>query len=236
MAKKIFISYRRRGDPDKVDHLATILRTSFGQKQVFLDVGGIEGASKWPQALHRQLASTGAMVALLHKEWAYETKKGSDKRRIDDPNDVVRYEISQALANNIPVLPVLLDGAPMPEPDQLPPDLKALWLFQGMPLQSGERFAQDAEAIIRRLRIMLDKRPRNNVHLAVIATCILLFAIILGVALALYLFANQPILVTTTPPYLSSNYPSQELETLIPQQRDGKVTVLSQSLNRKFAR
>ncbi len=42
------------------------------------------------------------------------------------PGDFVRIEIAEALARDIPVVPVLLDGAPMPEPGQLPDELKEL--------------------------------------------------------------------------------------------------------------
>ena len=60
------------------------------------------------------------------------------------------------------MLPVLLDGAQMPKINQLPHDLMALTLFQGMPLRV-ESVVQDAEAIARRLRIMLDQRRRGGV-------------------------------------------------------------------------
>jgi hypothetical protein len=38
----------------------------------------------------------------------------------------VRVEIREALSRNIPVVPVLLDGALMPEAEQLPGDMKGL--------------------------------------------------------------------------------------------------------------
>jgi hypothetical protein len=35
-------------------------------------------------------------------------------RRLDDPKDFVRIEIAAALQRNIPVIPILLDGATIP--------------------------------------------------------------------------------------------------------------------------
>ena len=44
----------------------------------------------------------------------------SGARRIDDPADFVRLEIASALKRNIPVVPVLVQGAKMPTAAQLP--------------------------------------------------------------------------------------------------------------------
>ena len=38
-----------------------------------------------------------------------------NQRRLDDPNDFVRIEIEAALERNVRVIPVLVDGATMPQ-------------------------------------------------------------------------------------------------------------------------
>jgi Tn3 transposase DDE domain len=45
-------------------------------------------------------------------------------RRLDSPKDFVRIEIATALQRDIPVIPILLDGASIPKADQQPEDLK----------------------------------------------------------------------------------------------------------------
>ena len=45
---------------------------------------------------------------------------GADGRRLDDPGDFVRLEIEAALTRGVRVIPVLVDAAWMPRPDQLP--------------------------------------------------------------------------------------------------------------------
>ena len=60
--------------------------------------------------------------------------------RLDDPDDFVRLEVEAALKRNIPVGAVLIDGAAMPRPDQLPESLNALCRRNAMPLSSGRDF------------------------------------------------------------------------------------------------
>ena len=52
--------------------------------------------------------------------------KARHQRRLDDPNDFVRIEIGAALQRDIPVIPILVEGARVPRPDQLPEDIREL--------------------------------------------------------------------------------------------------------------
>src|SRR6516165_3708999 len=95
-AGKIFINYRRVESLNHAQHLKTLFDKTFGTKRVFLDVHGIDGGANWLQTLERQVAASDAMVVLIGKDWADRTDE-QGKRRLDDPNDKVRFEISQAL-------------------------------------------------------------------------------------------------------------------------------------------
>jgi formylglycine-generating enzyme required for sulfatase activity len=160
MAGRIFINYRRVESLKDAQYLKTLFAKTFGAKRVFLDLGGIDGGANWLQALERQVGASDAMVVLIGKDWA-NLKDEQGSRRLDNPNDYVRFEISQALLRNLPIVPVSIDGAPIPKPAQLPDSLIPLTLFQAMPLRS-ESFAPDAEAIAERLRAVLSKlRPRG---------------------------------------------------------------------------
>jgi hypothetical protein len=74
----------------------------------------------------------------------------------------VRFEISQALLRNLPIVPVSIDGAAIPKAAQLPDSLMQLVLIQAMPLR-GESFTQDAAAIIERLRVLLAKLHQRGI-------------------------------------------------------------------------
>ena len=56
------------------------------------------------------LARADDVIAMIGPNWS---NVGDDdgNRRLDDPNDFVRIEIAAALQRDIPVIPILLDGA-----------------------------------------------------------------------------------------------------------------------------
>lgn len=54
------------------------------------------------------------------------------KRRIDLVTDYVRIEIASALKREIPVIPVLVEGGRMPDPESVPEELRDLALKTGM--------------------------------------------------------------------------------------------------------
>src|SRR5262249_30582965 len=64
-------------------------------------------------------------------------------RRLDNPADFVRIEIEAALARDIRVIPVLVDGAPMPAEQDLPDALRSLADRNAVRL-AHERFGADA--------------------------------------------------------------------------------------------
>ena len=72
------------------------------------------------------------------------------RRRLDNPKDFVRIEICAALSRAIPVVPVLLEGAPMPEEDQLPEDMRMLVRRQAEFVEY-RTFDADVDRLIKRL-------------------------------------------------------------------------------------
>ena len=135
VAGKIFINYRRVESLKDAQHLKTLFDKTFGAKRVFLDVRGIDGGANWFNTLERQVAASAAMVVLIGKDWA-DLKDDQGNRRLDDPNDYVRFEISQALQRNLPIMPVRIDGAAIPKAAQLPDNIMPLSLIQAMPLRT----------------------------------------------------------------------------------------------------
>jgi len=65
------------------------------------------------------------LIAVIGSRWLTSSDRGG-RRRLDIPEDIVRLEIATALKRGIRVVPVLVDGATMPEVGELPDDLKAL--------------------------------------------------------------------------------------------------------------
>ena len=60
-----------------------------------------------------------AFLTVIGPSWL-DAKDEAGRRRIHSPDDFVAVEIVAALAHNIPVIPVLVDGAHMPQMSELP--------------------------------------------------------------------------------------------------------------------
>jgi hypothetical protein len=91
------------------------------------------------------------VLALIGDEWLTVVDRAG-RRRIDDPNDFVRIEIEAALARGVRVIPILVDGARMPQPAELPDPLVPLVRRQALEL-SPARFDFDYS----QLRTALDR-------------------------------------------------------------------------------
>lgn len=160
MPNRIFINYRRGQSLQIAQHLATLLEGAFGKSRVFLDVQGIDGADNWLHTLDAQVDASDAMISLIGHDWS-EARDEHGQRRLDNPKDFVVHEIARAWSRDIPVLPVLIDGAPMPDGRTLPHSLLVLTLLQAMPLRA-ESFRLDAEQIVKRLKVLLARRRRSG--------------------------------------------------------------------------
>jgi formylglycine-generating enzyme required for sulfatase activity len=197
--REIFISYRRVESLGEAQHLKTMLDNVFGAKRVFLDTRSIDGGANWLQMLQRQVADSVAMVVLIGKDWA-DLKDDKGARRLDNPNDVVRFEISQALLRSIPIVPVLVDHATFPRSSQLPDDLIPLTLIQAVLLRT-ESFPADAKEIAERLkRLIVMRRSR------VLRVCGMVLA--LAGTLATGLLAGPRVMTKLGQPLLGTAFPA----------------------------
>ncbi|MFC5861274.1 toll/interleukin-1 receptor domain-containing protein [Acidicapsa dinghuensis] len=123
--RAIFISYRRDDTEGEAGRLFDDLVRAYGDTNVFMDVSGIEPGVDFRQAIDKNVSGCGVLLAVIGPTWA--TITGHDgTRRLDNPEDYVRLEISTALKRGIPVIPVLVHDAKMPALEQLPEDLRDL--------------------------------------------------------------------------------------------------------------
>ena len=109
----LFINYRRGETAGEARALFNELAATLGKDSVFMDVDSIALGRDFREVLHERLASCDLMLALIGRDWA-NSKDASGRRRLEDPTDFVRLEIEAALKRNIPVTPVLVQGAQMP--------------------------------------------------------------------------------------------------------------------------
>lgn len=145
----VFINYRREDAPAWARLIYERLMGRFGRKRVFFDVKSIELGVDFVEVLSNRIGDCDALVAIIGKGWLTQRRR---QRRIDDPNDFVRIEIEAALTRKIPVVPVFVDGAVMPNEKTLPAKLKALARHQGIRI-SHEHFDSDIEVLTKGLAL-----------------------------------------------------------------------------------
>jgi hypothetical protein len=71
------------------------------------------------------VSNCAVLLAVIGRDWL-EVKDADGRQGLDDPDDFVRLEIGAALQRDVPVTPVLIRNAEMPERSEHPTSLRAL--------------------------------------------------------------------------------------------------------------
>src|SRR5262249_20132049 len=116
---------RREETRHVAGRLADRLTERLGSTRVFMDVDTIEPGVDFAAAIAREVASCDVLIALIGPAWSTVADRRG-RRRLDDPDDFVVLEIRTALERGIRVIPVLADGAVMPDRCDLPDGLQGL--------------------------------------------------------------------------------------------------------------
>jgi TIR domain len=130
MAAKVFISYRRDDSAGYAGRVRDRLERELGRDLLFMDVDAIPLGTNFTKVLHEEVAKCGVLLAVIGPNWL-DARDEHGNRRLDDPNDFVRIEIAAALQRDIPVIPILLEGARIPRPTSYPKTSKSLRYVTG---------------------------------------------------------------------------------------------------------
>jgi hypothetical protein len=153
----IFISYRRSDTRQAAGRLTDDLAQRLPAVAVFRDVDSIDPGLNFVNALDGALTSCAVMLVLIGPGWLGERGSSRDKR-IFDPGDWIRTEVATALERGIRVIPVLIDGAPLPEVSALPQELHSLVQRQAFEL-SDARWKSDLQRLVQVLAKVLRLPP-----------------------------------------------------------------------------
>ena len=155
---KIFISYRRDDSAAYAGRLYDRLVSHFGRGHVFMDIDQIEPGEVFDQVIKDKLAAVQVAVVLIGERWL-DIADASGQRRLDNPDDWVRLEITTLLERNIRVIPVLVGAATMPKPTQLPECMIPLTRRHALEITSHPRFHTDADKLVKALEKIVDALP-----------------------------------------------------------------------------
>jgi KAP family P-loop domain/TIR domain len=137
---RIIISYRRSDSAAYAGRLSDRLGEHFGQGRLFLDIASLEPGVDFGQVIESAIANAGVVLAVIGPGWSGPW--------LAETGDWVKRELELALnRSQVPVIPVLVGGAQMPEMDELPPELRTLTQRQALVL-SDDRWNQDVDRLI----------------------------------------------------------------------------------------
>jgi hypothetical protein len=159
---KIFINYRRDDCIATAGRLHDRLAQAFGSRNIFMDVDHIPAGVDFKAHLDAQVAVCDVLLVLIGPHWLTATDERGE-RRLDHADDFVATEIAAALARDIRVIPVLVDGARMPRPAELSESLKPLSLRNAVEVRNTQ-FGSDVQRLVE--KIGESKKPRIAVPLA----------------------------------------------------------------------
>lgn len=152
----VFINYRRADSKLVAQLIFNQLLQRFSRDQVFKDFNTISPGDDYTISIDKALHGCDVLLVLIGQQWLNITDD-SGRRRLDDPADYVRVEIAKALSRNIKVIPVMLDGVQMPQPEQLPEDIRSLTRRQLVEIDTNARLEQDVDRLADVIRDILDK-------------------------------------------------------------------------------
>jgi hypothetical protein len=148
---KIIVSYRRT-DSAMAGRIFDRLVQRFGKKSLFIDIDNIPFGGDFRKHIDDALKSSDLLIALVGPRWVGGEGKDAKITRDADP---VRVEIETALKQNVPVLPVLLDDARMPEPSDLPENIREFAYRNAAEVESGRDFDIHVDRLIKAVEQIL---------------------------------------------------------------------------------
>jgi hypothetical protein len=155
---KLFISYRREGTAMHAGRLYDTIAARHGERNVFMDLEMAPGVD-FVERITSAVGACRVLLVVIGPQWAGER---DGRPRIADPADFVRLEVETALrAADVTVIPVLVEGARMPAPEELPPELQPLARRNAIEL-SDLRWRYDCQRLMAALDELLGDRPRRR--------------------------------------------------------------------------
>ena len=146
---QIFLSYRRDDTAGYARALNDVLARSFGAQRVFIDVDDISAGQAFDARIAQAMGQARVLLVLIGPRWLAPQADGVP--RLHRADDVVRQEVQAGLDRGLQVIPLLLDGAPMPSAAQLPEPLQPLARRQALVIDA-RHFEADVQLLLDAVR------------------------------------------------------------------------------------
>ncbi len=151
---RIFINYRREDSSGESGRLFDNLVERYGEERVFRDVDRGTPGVPFPELVDSAVRGSTVVLIVIGRRWLDDVRS----RAAEGVTDYVLMEIRTALQHRVHVIPVLLDGTPMPSPRDLPEDLAPLSTIGAQEL-SQSRWEYDVSRLFKVLDGLVAPQP-----------------------------------------------------------------------------
>jgi hypothetical protein len=122
------------------------LSAYYGDGCVFMDIDNIPFGIDFRSHIREVLLRTDVLIAVIGTNWLGRNDVGAP--RMQEEKDPVRVEIETALEGKISIIPVLIDGAKMPESTELPATFGNFAYLNALEISSGRDFRTHMDRLI----------------------------------------------------------------------------------------
>ena len=180
---EVFVSYRR-ADAGASGRVCDRLRQHFGDGAVFVDVAVVRPGDHFRQVIERNVQSSRVFIALIGPNWNSAILPNQE-RRLDDPEDLVRREITLALGTTgCRVIPVLVGGACLPDRSELPEAIQRLADYHCVEIRD-QRFDVDVKDLLNAIEQVLGRWWRRRIPIAATLAIVAVVGVVGGTYLQL---------------------------------------------------
>src|SRR3954449_9163659 len=156
----IFLSYRRGDTQWAARGIYDRLVTRYGRKNVFRDLDAIPPGARFRDYVEKKISESDVLILLIGKAWAaYADETG--RRRLEQPRDPVRLEVEAALRLGLPIIPVRVEGAPMPTEGDLVPSIIDLLEFNAAEV-TDSRWDYDVDKLLWAINETVERRASSR--------------------------------------------------------------------------
>ena len=148
----IFVNYRRQDSPAITGRIDDHLRHVFGAKDVYRDVDNIPPGVDFARHIEEALRQCDVCVAIIGPAW--------NPGRLSDSKDFVRLELETLIEHEVPIIPVLVEGAAELTSEGVPKSLLPLLAIQWVRIDSGGDFKIQVGRLVTAIR-KVRKRPNS---------------------------------------------------------------------------
>jgi TIR domain len=159
---RVFVSFRNGDEPFGALLIQLMLGEHIGPQNVFRSTDSIAPGEDYVESLIAAVHRCEVMLAVVGPRWM-SVADADGRPRILDPNDWVARELGMAFADRKRVIPVLLGGAVMPAPTELPPGIVNLSRCQYRRLEHRQFGANMALLISDVQTVLADDGPSGPI-------------------------------------------------------------------------